>query len=106
MDDNSAFNIVPAFTQIFSRERLKELTQEPGLLVTFYVSPEGKVLEVSYILKPNTSITAAELSDLETAIKSKVFFKLNWETGNKEKADFVTISENVRFSRILDGTQK
>jgi hypothetical protein len=104
--DQGIFGVAAAFKQVFSETRLKELLSENTMLVSYYVSPGGKVLEVSFVLKPETLVTAAELEALEIAIKEKVSLKLVWRDNDKQEADFVSISQAVHYSAILNGTLK
>ncbi|HTK20519.1 MAG TPA: hypothetical protein VL442_13425 [Mucilaginibacter sp.] len=93
-----------AFKQVFSEARLKELLPEYNMFVSYMVSPEGKVLEVSFLLKPQTMVTADELEALEASLKKNASFKLSWMGNNKQEANFVSISQAVQYRRILDGT--
>src|SRR5882757_8966542 len=74
--DSKTLNILIAFKQVFDDDRLKELLSEPSIMLTYYVSPQGKVLDISYNLKINTLITANELEALSNAIKNSVSFKI------------------------------
>jgi hypothetical protein len=69
-----------------------------------FVDPSGKILEIVFFLKNNTLITAAEIDALEKAIKTNVSFNLR--SDETRGGDFFAISQIVKFSRILDGTQR
>src|SRR5476649_1194855 len=49
--------LLKAFTQTFSTERIKQLLPERRIDITFYVSPQGKVLDVSFLVNKNTLLT-------------------------------------------------
>jgi hypothetical protein len=96
--------MLTAFTKVFSDERLRELLPERVLLMTFYVNPSGKILEITFLLDKNTLVTAQELEALEKALKANVWFKLRPEDLKGE--DFIDIPSGVSFKRILDRTWK
>jgi hypothetical protein len=104
--DQSISGAATAFKQVFSETRLKELLPENNIGITYYVSPDGKILEISYLLKPNTLVTVAELEALEIAIKNNVTIKLNWTKKDKQEANFVRIVQGVHYNAILNGTLK
>ena len=96
--------LLNSFTQVFSDERLTQLLPEKYMLMTLYVNPAGKVLEVTFYLKKTTVIEAKELEELENAIKANVSFKL---LPNETKGgDFFPIGQIVKYSRVLDRTLK
>lgn len=101
--DPRTLNILMAFRQVFSDNRLKELLGEPSIMLTYYISLQGKVLDISYNLKTSTLVTANELEALSDAIKKCVSFKIE-EEGQKN-GDFFMISQRIAFKRILDKTQ-
>ncbi|MFI5159143.1 MAG: hypothetical protein ACHQF4_09780 [Sphingobacteriales bacterium] len=94
--------LLSAFIQTFSFERIKQLLPERRMIITFYVSPQGKVLDVSFLVNKNTLLTAAELENLETAIKANVSFKIKLEDGKEH--DFFDVGYPVIYERILKGT--
>jgi hypothetical protein len=106
IDQSTDPGLLAAFKQVFSDARLKELLPENAIGLTYCVAPDGKILEISYLLKPNTLVTAAELEALEIAIKNNVTIKLNRTKDNKQEADFVRIIQAVHYNQILNGTLK
>lgn len=100
-DQTALLNV---FTNVFSTKRLKELLPENGVLVNYYVSPQGKVLEVSFLLNTNTLLTAEEIKQIEDGIKNNVKFSLRPEETNG--GDFFIITQVVKYKKILDRTLK
>jgi hypothetical protein len=99
-DDN--LSLINSFKQAFTNARLVQLENEPAILLLFKLSPTGKLIEVTFSVKENTSISISELEALENAIKKNVTFKLN--SGEIKGADFFEIGQNVLFKRVVDGT--
>jgi len=95
-------SLLDAFTQVFSDDRIRQLLPETGIFITFYINPEGKILEVSFMVGENTLITAAELEKLENIIKAKISFKVH--SYNANGADFFPVNYNVKYKKILDRT--
>ena len=95
--------LLNAFTSVFSEDRLKQLLPENRMFITFYVDPQGKILDLSFIIfTSNTTLKASELENLENAIKANVSFKID---SNKTKgADFFNVGQLVRYQQVLDGT--
>jgi hypothetical protein len=98
-DKTSTIN---AFKKVFNNQRLQQLVNEPNIGIEYTVSDEGKILEVSFVLKQTTLVTASELEELEDAIKKDVSFK--WRGAHAKVNDFYVLFQNIRFSKILDGT--
>lgn len=96
--------LLNAFQQVFSESRLQQLSPENIITMTLYVAPSGKVLEVLFILKKNTLVTALELEALEKAIKADVAFILRPD--ETKGGDFFAIGQVVKLSRVLDKTLK
>jgi hypothetical protein len=99
---NDNLSLLNSFKQAFSKDRLAQLANEPGITVLFKLSVTGKVLEVSFIIHKNTLITSYELEALEDAIKKNVSFTLH--SDQTKGGDFFMIGQNVKFSKILDGS--
>jgi hypothetical protein len=97
-----AFNLEKAFKQVFDNARLNQLTNEPNIVIKYYISPKGKVLQASFILKQNTSITSTEIDELEAAIKDQVYFQV--QNDKITGTEFFNLMQNVNFSKIIDGT--
>ncbi len=93
--------ILNAFNEAFSKARLKELVQERVLDITLYLSPTGKVMEVSFLLQKNSSLSALELENLENALKKNVYYNL--DANLVKNGDFFVVSMWVRYQNILDG---
>ena len=101
IEKSDKVSTINAFKQVFSDVRLHQLKNE-NITIMYYISSSGKLLEVSFHLDKNTTITAFELEGLEEAIKKDVSFKLS---GRKIKPDgFFVWYQNVTFRKILDGT--
>jgi hypothetical protein len=99
-DDN--LSLINSFKQVFTNARLVQLENEPAILLQFKVSPTGKMIEVTFLVRENTSISISELEALENAIKKNVSFTIN--SGEIKGADFFEIGQNVPFKAVLDGT--
>ena len=95
-------SLLNTFKRTFSDERIRQLLPEGRIVLTFYVSPSGNVLEVEFILNKTTLITATELEQLENNIKANVVFNFNQEL--TKGGDFFVLVQAVRFSKVLDGT--
>lgn len=102
LTDNSS--MLRAIKQVFSDERLKQLLPERRIFMTMYVNTSGKVMDISFILDKNTSITAQELEALEIAVKANISYKFNPKEINGQ--DFIDIGFMVRYKNIFDGTLK
>lgn len=94
--------LLDAVKQTFSQERLRQLLPEHLIAVTFYVSPQGKILDVSFLVNKNTSLSAAELENLEIAIKTNVSFKI--KLIDKKDHDFFDVVYPIKYDRVLKGT--
>ena len=95
-------SLLKAFYKVFTKARLEQLTPENGILINFYVNPQGKVLDVSFLLNTNTAITAPEIQQLETAIKDNVTFNLRPE--ETKGGDFFVITQVAKYRKVLDGS--
>ena len=89
-----------AFMQTFSKERLQELTKERQLVFKLFFTPEGKVVEVEFLIRKDSSLTAFELEKLENALKQNVVYKV----GNilPKGGDFFEQAISVGYKGILD----
>jgi hypothetical protein len=94
--------LLTAFLEVFNEARIKQLLPENALSLNYYVDPNGKVIEVSFLLNKNTLLTPTELEKLEATIKKNVSFKLlqNETAGG----DFFIISQAPKYRNILDRT--
>jgi hypothetical protein len=101
-DFTNKSSLLKAFNQVFSDERIKELLPEKGMFVTFYINPQGKILEVSFMVSKATLVTSTELEKLENAIKANVLFKIRQDS--VKDADFFRVSLNVKYERVLNRT--
>ena len=98
-DSNDNYSVKRAFRQVFSSGRIGQLVPENAIFITFYLNPEGNILEVRFSLPDNTTLTAEELEKLEIALKQNVKFKLT--APDLEKGDFYEIFQNFKYSSLL-----
>lgn len=96
-------SFLAAFTQSFSNARLKELTKERVIVLTLCFTPDGKVVEIEYLLQKNSSLTAIELETLENALKKNVIYKL--DSSLTKRGDFFRQSVVIRYQAILNGNE-
>jgi len=95
--------LLKVFNQVFSKARMMQLLPENGMLITYYIDTQGKVLEVSfYLLKNNTLLTAKEIEQLETGIKDNITFKI--QPADKKGRDFFDYAQFVKYKSVLNGT--
>ncbi|WP_214072715.1 hypothetical protein [Mucilaginibacter sp. dw_454] len=100
-DDPFEFDAVAkAFNQAFGLERLQELEDNKDLhSITYWISTEGKILEIEFVTSVDTGLSIEELEALESALKSTVCFRLTWL--DNEKAEFVSKNTSVSFEGII-----
>ncbi len=91
-----------AFTQTFTKERLQELTKERIIYFTLFFNPEGKVVEVEFLILNNSSLTALELERLETALKQYVVYNVGDVLS--KGVDFFQDTYIVSYRGVLDNT--
>ena len=99
-DKNS---LVDCFKSVFNSARLQQLLPENNILISTYINSSGKILEVSFMLKQNTLITAQEIEELESQIKKNVAYKIR--PGVLKENKFYVVNINMKYDKIINGVQ-
>jgi len=99
VEETDRSKLLNSFTQVFNTDRLKQLVSESCMQMHIYVNPSGKILEIMFYLKKNTSITATELEALEKTVKSNISFNLKPE--ETKAGEFYIISQLVKYNQVL-----
>jgi hypothetical protein len=102
VEETDRSKLLKSFTQVFNTDRLKQLASESFMQMHIYVNPSGKILEIMFYLKKNTSITATELEALEKTVKNNISFNLKPE--ETKAGEFFMISQLVKYDKFLNGT--
>ena len=97
-------SIIKSFTQVFDDTRLKELTAERAINIFLFVTPTGKVSEVSFLVNKDTQLTAVELEQLENAIKTNVSFNIRPE--ETQGANFFILPLVLRYQYMLERRER
>jgi hypothetical protein len=100
VQETDRFKLLSSFTNIFDGNRLKQLASESFMQMQIYVNSSGKILEIMFYLKKDTSITATELEALEKMVKNNISFNLKPE--ETKAGEFFVISQLIKYSQILD----
>lgn len=88
---------------VFPENRLQELYSD-RLYITFFFTPMGDIIQLSFGIVDKSKITIAEIYDLENKIKSSMKFDPQ-VSETLLSANFFWKSLPVRFKRIAERTE-
>ena len=95
-DSNSLSKILK---KTFTAERLKQL-HDQTLFMELFVSNDGKILEVSFVLPKNTLLTVTEIEALEMVVKTDISFRWRGRTG--KEGEVFELYQPLIFRKLLD----
>ena len=89
-----------AFKEALGKERLQDLgDKKEGISLTYWLSPEGKILEIEFIIKTNTTLSIEEIETVENALKASLSFNLTWT--DDQEADFASMNTFFSFGDLI-----
>ena len=90
------------FNEVFSHERLKELSESDiRLCVSFYVNNRGVLFQTGFLIPIDSKILPSELAKLDFLMKQRFLFTTDeFERSGSEK---VVFSYLIRYEKIISG---
>ena len=90
------------FYDVFSPERLKELTEsDVTLRVLFFINKEGVLYQTNYSIPFDAKIKPSELVKLDSLMKQR--FRFTTDEFYKKQYDKLFFSQPIRYSKIVNG---
>lgn len=89
------------FNLALGQSRIQALYNKNEWLATnYFLSPEGKILEIEFCTKADTSLKIIELETLENLLINNLTLAIIW--GDGAEANFAPISAGVTYQTILE----
>ncbi|MCD7972967.1 MAG: hypothetical protein LUG18_09950 [Candidatus Azobacteroides sp.] len=85
--------------EIWSKERAKEMRGKETIILRVYISDEGEIKEITFLLFETTTITPQEIFLFEQKLKEK---KFQLRTDDLKGSNYILLPFYVNFTRLAE----